>query len=342
MAALVGLTPYLPTPGHALAWGVFAAGIVQLAMVWVAARQAGMALRLYRRPALTQPIRQVLRRMVPGVLGAGVTQINLAVDVIIASFLVSGSVSYLYYADRVAQLPLGVIGAALGTALLPVLARHLRQGEKLAAHRTLNRGIELALLLTLPCAAGLAVAAGPIIAALFQRGAFDAAASSASAAALIAYAAGLPAFVLVKVFAPAFFARGDTSAPVRIGIASVAVNLALNLAFMNLLGHVGVALATSIAAWVNAGLLAWLLMRRGHMVLDRRCRRVLPRLVLATVMMAAVVLALGLLLPLGLPAMPRAALLIAVGMSGFTLAGMALGAFHPRDVLRQLRRRAPP
>jgi putative peptidoglycan lipid II flippase len=147
--------------------------------------------------------------------------------------------------------------------------------------------------------------------------------------------------VLVKVFAPAFFARGDTSAPVRIGIVSVAVNLALNLAFMKLLGHVGVALATSIAAWVNAGLLAWLLVRRGHMVLDRRCRRVLPRLVLATVMMAAVVLALGLLLPLGLPAMPRAALLIAVGMSGFTLAGMALGAFHPRDVLRQLRRRAP-
>ena len=127
----------------------------------------------------------------------------------------------------------------------------------------------------------------------------------------------------------------------RIGIASVAVNLALNLAFMNLLGHVGVALATSIAAWVNAGLLAWLLMRRGHMVLDRRCRRVLPRLVLATAMMAAVVLALGLLLPLGLAAMLRAALLIGAGMAGFTLAGMALGAFHPRDVLRQLRRRTP-
>jgi putative peptidoglycan lipid II flippase len=147
--------------------------------------------------------------------------------------------------------------------------------------------------------------------------------------------------VLVKVFAPAFFARGDTSAPVRIGIASVAVNLALNLAFMNVLGHIGVALATSIAAWVNAGLLAWLLIRRGHLVLDRRCWRVLPRLVLATVMMAAVVLALGLLLPLGLPAMPRAALLIGAGMAGFTLAGMALGAFHPRDVLRQLRRRTP-
>jgi putative peptidoglycan lipid II flippase len=279
--------------------------------------------------------------MVPGVLGAGVTQINLAVDVIIASFLVSGSVSYLYYADRVAQLPLGVIGAALGTALLPLLARHLRLGEKLSAHRALNRGIELAVLLTLPCAAGLAVAAGPIIAALFQRGAFDAAASSASASALIAYAAGLPAFVLVKVFAPAFFARGDTSAPVRIGIVSVAVNLALNLAFMNVLGHVGVALATSIAAYVNAGLLAWLLVRRGHMVLDRRCRRVLPRLMLATAIMGVAVLALGLLLPLGLPAMARAGLLIGLGMAGYTLAGKALGAFHPRDVLRQLRRRAP-
>ena len=175
---------------------------------------------------------------------------------------------------------------------------------------------------------------------LFQRGAFDAAASSASAAALVAYAAGLPAFVLVKVFAPAFFARGDTSAPVRIGIASVAVNLALNLAFMNVLGHVGVALATSIAAWVNAGLLAWLLMRRGHMVLDRRCRRVLPRLVLASAMMAVAVFSLGLVLP-GLGHVVRAGLMILVGMAAFTLAGMALGAFHPRDVLRQLRRRAP-
>jgi putative peptidoglycan lipid II flippase len=274
------------------------------------------------------------------VLGAGVTQINLAVDVIIASFLVSGSVSFLYYADRVAQLPLGVIGAALGTALLPLLSRHLRLGEKLSAHRALNRGIELAVLLTLPCAAGLAVAAGPIIAALFQRGAFDGAASSASAAALIAYAAGLPAFVLVKVFAPAFFARGDTSAPVRIGVVSVAVNLALNLAFMNVLGHIGVALATSIAAWVNGGLLAWLLVRRGHLVLDRRCRRVLPRLVLASAIMAAVVFAFGVALP-GLGNVLRAGLMILVGMAGFTLAGMALGAFHPRDVLRQLRRRAP-
>ncbi|MEN9500239.1 MAG: murein biosynthesis integral rane protein MurJ, partial [Pseudomonadota bacterium] len=247
---------------------------------------------------------------------------------------------YLYYADRVAQLPLGVIGAALGTALLPLLARHLRLGEKLSAHRALNRGIELAVLLTLPCAAGLAVAAGPITAALFQRGAFDAAASAASAAALVAYAAGLPAFVLVKVFAPAFFARGDTSAPVRIGILSVAVNLALNLAFMNVLGHVGVALATSIAAWVNGGLLAWLLLRRGHLVLDRRCRRVLPRLVLASVIMAALVFALGLALEGVLP-MLRAGCMILLGMAAFTLAGVALGAFRPRDVLRQLRRKTP-
>jgi putative peptidoglycan lipid II flippase len=150
----------------------------------------------------------------------------------------------------------------------------------------------------------------------------------------------LPAFVLVKVFAPAFFARGDTSAPVRIGVVSVAVNLALNLAFMNVLGHVGVALATSIAAWVNGGLLAWLLVRRGHLVLDRRCRRVLPRLVLASAIMAAAVFGIGLALP-GLGNVLRAGLMILVGMAGFTLAGMALGAFHPRDVLRQLRRRTP-
>lgn len=342
MAALVGLAPYVATPGHALAWGVLASGFVQLAMVWLAARQAGMALNLLRAPALTPPVMGVLRRMGPGLLGAGVTQINLAVDVIIASLLPSGAVSYLYYADRVAQLPLGVVGAALGTAMLPLLSRQLRAGQNLAAHRSMNRGTELALLLTLPCAVGLAAAAGPIVAALFQRGAFGAEAAAASAAALVAYAFGLPAFVLVKVFAPGFFARGDTATPVKIGLVAVALNLALNLLFMPWLAHVGVALATACAAWVNAGLLAWMLMRRRHFVVDRRARRVVPRVLVASLAMGVVVAGLAAVLP---PAegsagrMVQAALLIGAGAAAYLGAGTALRAFNPREVLGMMRRR---
>ncbi len=342
MAALVGLAPHVATAGHALAWGVLASGFVQLAMVWVAVRQAGMALNLLRRPGLTPPVREVLRKMAPGVLGAGVTQINLAVDVVIASLLPSGAVSYLYYADRVAQLPLGVVGAALGTALLPLLARQVRSGQRLSAHRSLNRGVELALLLTLPAAAGLAATAEPIMAALFQRGAFGEAATAASAAALMAYAVGLPAFVLVKVFAPGFFARGDTATPVKVGLFVVALNLALNLLFMGPLGHVGVALATALAAWVNAGLLGWLLLRRRAYVIDRRTWRRVPRILVAAAAMGAAVALLAWLLPEGGSTVARAALvavLIGAGGAVFTGLGVALGGFVPREVLGQLRRR---
>ena len=343
MAALVGLAPYVATPGHALAWGVLASGFVQLAMVWFAARQAGMALNLIRPPAITPAVKQVLRRMAPGLLGAGVTQINLAVDVIIASLLPSGAVSFLYYADRVAQLPLGVVGAALGTAMLPLLSRQLRAGQSLSAHRSMNRGTELALLLTLPSAVGLAAAAGPIVSALFQRGAFGAEAASASAAALVAYAFGLPAFVLVKVFAPGFFARGDTTTPVRIGIVAVALNLALNLLFMSWLAHVGIALATACAAWVNAGLLAWMLARRGHFVADRRSRQRLPRILAASLVMGVAVGGLALLLPEAEGSAMRAlqaALLIGTGAVAYLGAGVALRAFNVREVIGMLRRRS--
>ncbi len=340
MAALVGLSPHVATPGHALAWGLLASGFVQLGMVWLAARHAGMVLG-FRTPGLTPPVRHVLRRMVPGVLGAGVTQINLAVDVVIASLLPSGAVSYLYYADRVAQLPLGVVGAALGTALLPLLARQVRSGQPLSAHRSMNRAVELALLLGLPSAAGLAAASGPIIAALFQRGAFDEAAAAASAAALVAYAFGLPAFLLVKVFAPGFFARGDTTTPVKVGLFTVALNLGLNLLFMGPLGHVGVALATSCAAWANAGLLAWLLGRRGDFVADRRARERLPRILAAAALMGLVVAGLAWALGSGASSGLRAlhaAVLVAAGAGVFVAAGTMLRGFVPKEVVRMLRK----
>jgi putative peptidoglycan lipid II flippase len=343
MAALLFLTPYVATPGHALAWGVTASGVVQLALVMWATAQAGMALNLLRAPAITQEVRLVLKRMVPGVIGAGVVQLNLAVDIIIASLLPSGAISFLYYADRVAQLPLGVIGVAVGTALLPLLARQLRTGQALSAHRSINRAVELALLLTVPAAVGLAVASGPIIAALFQRGAFGAAEAAASSAALVAYAVGLPAFVLVKVFAPAFFARGDTATPVKIGLLAVALNLGFNVALMGPLQHVGVALSTALAAWVNALLLAGVLLRRRDYVVDRRARRTVPRILAAAALMGVVVFALGVALPVGESSLSRAsvaAALIGAGGAIFLGAGVGLRAFDPREVVQMARRRS--
>ena len=253
IACMLWLTPYVATAGHALAWGITASGVAQLGLLLWALRRAGMGLSL-PRPRLTPQIRVLLRRMLPGLVGAGVTQLNLAVDVIIASLLPAGTVSLLYYADRVQQLPLGVIGTAVGTALLPLLSRQVRAGEAEASRDTLNRAIEYALFLTLPAAVALIVSAYPVMWALFGRGAFDAESARLSAQSLAAYAVGLPAFVLVKVLAPGFFARGDTATPVKIGVAAVALNLALNVAFMVPLQHVGPALATSLAAIFNVGM----------------------------------------------------------------------------------------
>jgi putative peptidoglycan lipid II flippase len=341
MAALLGLTPYVATAGHALAWGVVASGVAQLAMLLAVARSAGMAINPLSRPRLLPDVRAVLRRMLPGLVGAGVTQLNLAIDIIIASLLPAGAVSFLYYADRVAQLPLGVIGAAVGTALLPLLSRHLRTGRALAAHRAQNRAIEFSLALSLPAAAAMAVLAAPIIVTLFERGAFDAGASVATAAALVAYAAGLPAFVLVKALTPGFFARGDTATPVKIGFWIVALNLALNLALTPFLGHVGIALATGLAAYANVVVLAVLLMRRGRLVADRQLRRRAPRLLVAAVVMAGVLAGLGAaMFPLEGSVLRFAALtlLVAVGMAAYFGTAQAIGAMDLRDAARMLRR----
>jgi putative peptidoglycan lipid II flippase len=291
MAALLALTPFVATPAHALSWGVLASGVLQLALVWWAAKQAGMALNPFRRLTLGEGERTVLKRMVPGIIGAGVTQLNLAVDVIIASLMPTGAVAFLYYADRVAQLPLGVVGAAIGTALLPRLAAQIAARQPLSAHRSQNRALEFSLALTLPAAVALVVLAAPIISVLFERGAFDARAGAETAMVLRAYAFGLVAFVLVKALTPAFFARGDTRTPVLVGLAAVATNLALNLAFLwsGALGAAGIALATAIAAWLNVALLGGLLMRRSLLVLDRTLRRRLPRLLLAALLMGVVV-----------------------------------------------------
>ena len=285
IGALVGATPYLPTAGHALAWGVAVAGAAQFVWLAVACHRAGMPLPL-RWPRLTPGVRRVLRLMLPGAVGAGVVQINLLIDIVIASILPTGAVSYLYYADRVNQLPLGVVGIAIGTALLPLLSRQLREGATDEARNSMNRGIEVALLLTVPAAAALLVIAEPIITVLFQRGQFSADTATATGQALMAYAVGLPAYVLVKVLAPGYFAREDTATPVKIAIVCVAVNVVLNLVLIQFLGHVGIALATAASAWLNAFLLAAILRKRGHHRFDGRLRDKSVRIVLASALMA--------------------------------------------------------
>jgi putative peptidoglycan lipid II flippase len=296
------------------------------------------------RPRLTPQMRLLLRRMAPGLLGAGVTQLNLSVDVIIGSLLPAGTVSVLYYADRINQLPLGTIGVAVGTALLPTLSRQALAGEAQAAIATLNRALEYALALTLPAALALVAVPGAIIGVLFGRGAFDAESVHLSAQALAAYAVGLPAFVLVKVLVPGFFARGDTSMPVKVGMAAVALNLALNLAFMVPLKHLGPPLASALAAWFNVAVLAAILMRRGHMAFDAQLARTVPRMVLAGVVMVLALSALDrwAFQPLyHLPGWRWAGLglLVAGGAAAYGLSGHVLGAFRLGVMLGRLGRR---
>ncbi len=342
IGALLLMRRYHWHDGRALAWAITAAGLAQFLWLMFSCARAGLALRL-PRPRLTADVRRTLAIMGPGALGAGMTQINLMISTALASFLPGGSVSYLYYADRLNQLPLGVVGIAVGTAILPPLSRHLRLGEDEAAAATQNRGLELALLMTLPAATALVVLAHPILAVLFQRGAFGAADTAATAAALAAYALGLPAFVLIKVLAPAFFARQDTATPVKIALAAMAVNLILTLLLMQFLAHVGIALATSIAGWVNALTLLSLLIRRRHFALDRRARRSLPRIAAAafgmglvlTLLRAALGPALAAAAPIRISALAG---LCTGGLAAFALLALALGVADWRDLRGRLRR----
>ena len=330
IGALLGLSGYMPTSGHALAWGVALAGMVQFVWLVAALRRAGMSLR-FPRPRLTPGVRRLLRLMAPAAVGAGVVQINLVIDIVLASLLPSGSVSYLFYADRLNQLPLGVVGVAVGTALLPLVSREISGGREESTLHHQNRAAEFALLLTLPAAAAFIVLAHPLVSVLFERGAFGPIESELTALALIAYATGLPAYVMVKVLTPAYFARQDTMTPMRIAGICVVANLILNLILMWSLKHVGLALATALAAWLNTWLLARTLYRRGHFVPDSRLRRRLPRTLVATVVMASglIVLHAGLaeLLSgaLGMRIL-AVAILVAGGLALFAAAAHVTGA----------------
>ena len=340
--ALTLVLPFTGAPGYLMAWTVCLAGAAQMIFLAVAAARAGMKLRL-PRPRFTPGVRRLLVLLVPGVLSAGALQINIFVGSSIASWQ-EGAFSYLYYADRVYQLPLGLIGIAIGIVLLPDMARKLRSGAEEAAMHSLNRGLEFALLLTLPATLALLVIPGAIVGGLFQHGAFGQADAAATAAALAAFAGGLPAYVLVKILQPAFYAREDTVTPFRFSVVSVIANIVLSLLLFLTLDHVGIALATALAAWLNTLLLVWSLRRHGFWALDQRFRQRLPRILGATAVMGLVLWGLQTALAgwLGDTFFERIAalvILVAAGLAAYALAALVLGAMSRSELLAALRRK---
>ena len=282
IGSVLFLVPFLPSPGHALVWGVFLSGFVQL--LWMIFNCFKNEI-WFEMPVFvfSQNVCTFLKRVLPVAMGAGIYQINLLTDTIIASFLPEGSISYLFFADRVNQLPLGVVGVAVGTALLPLLSRQIQAGDERLAQNSQNRAIEVSILIALPASLALVLISEPLIQVLFQRGEFGAEQVNATATALSVFALGLPAYVLIKALAPGFFSRGDTSTPVKIAAMAMFINIILSLILMKPLLHVGIALATVVSSWFNASLMALLLYRRGNFKLDTRLKARFQGILLASV-----------------------------------------------------------
>lgn len=269
IAAAIWLAPYMEQPVTALGVGVFIAGVIQLLFQYPFLRKLGLAPR-FRWGMAHEGVRKILRLMLPAIFGSSVAQINLLFDTLIASFLVTGSVSWLYYSDRLVEFPLGIFGIALATVILPSLSqRHAEKSPEKFNH-TLNWALRWVLLMGVPATLGLLLLASPILVTLFQYGEFSAVDVKMSSISLMAYSLGLLGFILVKILAPGFYARQDTRTPVRVGIIAMLSNMVLNILFVVPLvmgdyeaPHAGLALATSVSAFINAGLLFYILWRDG-------------------------------------------------------------------------------
>jgi len=284
--AAIFLSPYFDIPVTALAWGVFVAGIVQLAFqipfLW--------RLRLVPRPHFAwhdSGVRRVMKLMLPAIFGVSVAQVNLLVDTLFASFLAYGSISWLYYSERLMNFPLGVFGVAISTVILPHLSRqHAKRSEK-EFSKALDWGIRSILLIALPSAIGLYFLAGQLLATILSHGKFGAHAVTMASLSLRAFAIGVPAFMLVKVFAASFYARQNIKTPVKVGVIAMVANIILNLILIFPLKHAGLALATSIAAYINSGLLFYLLLKQENTHFESGWTVFALRLAVSNVLMIA-------------------------------------------------------
>jgi putative peptidoglycan lipid II flippase len=327
--------------GTTLALSVPVAGLAQLALVWWAAARAGFRLTL-RRPRMTPELRRLAIIAAPAALAGGVVQINLLIGRQVASFF-DGAIAWLNYADRLYQLPLGVVGIAIGVVLLPDLSRRLRAGDESGGRHAFSRASEMALTLTVPAAVALVAIPLPLISVLFQRGAFDAGDASATAAALAVYGVGLPGFVLQKVLQPLFYAREDTVRPFRYALVSLVLNAVIAIGLALAIGYLAAAIGTTVAGWA----MVWLLWRGSRdmgdaAVPDAQLRRRLPRILAASLVMGVCLVAAAWALADALadPGWRYAALaaLVGAGLAVYAVAGLVLGAFSPRD-LRGLARK---
>ena len=292
----VFLTPYFDPPVMALGWAVLAGGLLQLLYQLPHLRKIGM-LVLPRLNLRDSGVWRVMRQMGPAILGVSVAQVSLIINTAFASFLPTGSVSWMYYADRLMELPTGVLGVALGTILLPALSKTHALGDRGEYSRLLDWGLRLCLLLALPCALALAIIAEPLTASLFQYGAFSGHDAAMTQRALIAYSIGLVGLILIKILAPGFYARQNIRTPVRIAIFILVVTQLMNLAFVVPLRHAGLALAISLGACLNAGLLYWQMRKQRMFDLQPGWMPFLVKLVVAVGVMCGVLLAGIQLLP---------------------------------------------
>ncbi|QFS81889.1 murein biosynthesis integral membrane protein MurJ [Roseivivax sp. THAF197b] len=326
-----------------LVWAVPVAGVAQLALVWVAAERSGLKVRP-GRPVWSDEMKTLVRIAVPAALAGGVMQINLLVGQQVASQF-DNAVGWLYAADRLYQLPLGVVGIAVGIVLLPDLSRRLKAGDDAGGRDAFSRASEYALALTIPAAVALVVIPLPLVSVLFERGATGPDDSAAIAVAVAIYGLGLPAFVLQKTLQPLFFAREDTKSPFRYALVSMVVNAVIAIGLAPFIGWIAPAIGTTLAAWS----MVWLLGRGGRRMgpvarLDDRFRGRIWRIIGASILMGGVlwltVLVIG-------PYLARAgwrylalAVLIGIGILSYGLFGQMLGAFRMRDFANAFRRKA--
>ncbi len=284
---------FVPVGGHvtatALAIAVTLGGVLQLGLLIAACARAGIVLKL-RKPRMTPGVRQFVRVVIPATLGAGVYQISAFIDTFFLTRIGTGAMSYFNYADRLNQLPLGVIGAALGTAILPQVSRHVGAGEADKAARVQGQAAELAMLLCIPAALALAASAGPLVSAIFQGGRFTTADAATTAMTLAIIVLGLPAYVLVKVLTPGFYSRQDTATPVKTAVVVLVANIALNFVLIPPFGIAGLASAIAICSWLNCVILYVILHRRGHFRIEGwLASRILKQLLAGAAMVAVLI-----------------------------------------------------
>jgi len=333
------------TTAVALAAAVSAGGVLQLALLLAACKRAGIVLKL-RKPQMTPGVRQFVRVVIPATLGAGVYQISAFIDTFFLARIGTGSLSYFNYADRLNQLPLGVIGAALGTAILPQVSKHVGANEPEKAAHVQSQAAELAMLLCLPAALALAVAAGPLVSALFQGGRFTPEDAQLTALTLSIVVLGLPAYVLVKVLTPGFYSRQDTATPVKIAVIVLIATVVLNFLLIPPFGIAGLASAIAICSWLNCLMLYVVLHRRGHFRIPGWLASRVARQMIACVGMAAALYGIRLVLGDWFSASPGKRM---VGVAALVGGGMAvyfplvwlLGGTDKEELKALFKRRRP-